>query len=357
VAVVDETGNHKLLTREYGGIQGLAWRTGSEIWFTAADQTTDQQLYAVGLSGKVRHILAAPQRTRLMDIAADGRVLLSNEQYRTEITEIDPGAGKEHRGLEWFNGSSNPDISPDGKAIVFMEWGGPAGPLYLVVYRKLDGSAPVALGPGTAAKFSPDGTTIAAAILTRPLQVALHLIGTGESRRLPVGYIVNLDHLDWFPDGKHLLLIGAAEGQSLRTFEMDIEGGKPQPLGSPDFIGGAVAKDGKRIAGRNASGEAVVLDRETQKMHVVPAIESWEVFDKWAEDGQALLVSSGTPAAVRMYRVEVATGKRTLLQTVELSEKAGSMLKLRLQYNEYSKTYVYDTRRILGSLYVVEGLE
>jgi dipeptidyl aminopeptidase/acylaminoacyl peptidase len=357
VAVVDETGNHKLLTREYGGIQGLAWRTGSEIWFTAADQTTDQQLYAVGLSGKVRHILAAPQRTRLMDIAADGRVLLSNEQYRTEITEIDPGAGKEHRGLEWFNGSSNPDISPDGKAIVFMEWGGPAGPLYLVVYRKLDGSAPVALGPGTAAKFSPDGTTIAAAILTRPPQVALHPIGTGESRRLPVGDIVNLDHLDWFPDGKHLLLIGAAEGQSLRTFEMDLLGGKPQPLGPPDFIGGAVAKDGKRIAGRNASREAVVFDRETQKMHVVPAIESPEVFDKWAEDGQALLVSSGTPAAVRMYRVEVATGKRTLLQTVELSEKAGSMLKLRLQYNEDSKTYVYDTRRILGSLYVVEGLE
>jgi hypothetical protein len=58
-----------------------------------------------------------------------------------------------------------------------------------------------------------------------------------------------------------------------------------------------------------------------------------------------------------MYRVEVATGKRTLLHTVELSEKAGSMLKLRLQYNENSKTYVYDTRRMLGSLYVVEGLE
>jgi dipeptidyl aminopeptidase/acylaminoacyl peptidase len=357
VAVVDEAGNHKLLTKEYGGIQGLAWRTDTEIWFTAADQTTDQQLYAVGLSGKVRQILAAPQRTRLMDIAADGRVLLSNEQYRTEITEIEPGAGKERRGLEWFNGSSNPDISPDGKAIVFMEWGGPAGPLYLVVYRKLNGSAPVALGPGTAERFSPDGMTVAAAILTRPPQVALLPIGPGESRRLPVGDIVNLDYLNWFPDGKHLLLNGATEGQSLRTFEMDLEGGKPQPLGPPDFIGRTVAKDGERIAGRNASGEAVVFDRETQKAQVVPAIEPQEAFDKWTEDGQALLVSSGTPVAVRMYRVEVATGRRTLLQTVELSEKAGSMLKLRLQYNENSKTYVYDTRRILGSLYVVEGLE
>jgi hypothetical protein len=56
------------------------------------------------------------------------------------------------------------------------------------------------------------GTTIAAGILTRPPQVALHPIGAGESRRLPVGDVVNLDGLSWFPDGKHLLLIGATEG-------------------------------------------------------------------------------------------------------------------------------------------------
>jgi hypothetical protein len=61
--------------------------------------------------------------------------------------------------------------------------------------------------------------------------------------------------------------------------------------------------------------------------------------------------------AARMYRVEVVTGKRTLLQTIELREKAGSVLKLRPQYSENSKMYVYDTRRILGSLYVAEGLE
>jgi hypothetical protein len=58
-----------------------------------------------------------------------------------------------------------------------------------------------------------------------------------------------------------------------------------------------------------------------------------------------------------MYRVEVATGKRTLLQAVELSEKAGSTANVRLQYAENSKTYVYNTRRILGTLHVVEGLE
>jgi hypothetical protein len=66
---------------------------------------------------------------------------------------------------------------------------------------------------------------------------------------------------------------------------MDLEGGKPQPLGPPDFIGRAVAKDGKRIAGRNASG-AVVFDRETQKAQVVPAIEPQEEFDNGRKTGK-----------------------------------------------------------------------
>jgi len=185
----------------------------------------------------------------------------------------------------------------------------------------------------------------------------LHPIGTGESRRLPVGDIVSLAHGAWFPDGKHLLLAGAAEGQPLRTYVMDLEGGKPQPLGPADFRGTAVAKDGKQIVGRNDSGEVVVLDRETGKVRMVPGIGPQDDFDQWTEDGQALLVSSGTPMAAGLYRVDVATGKRTLLQTVELREKAGSVLKLRPKYSENGKMLVYDTRRILGSLYVVEGLE
>jgi eukaryotic-like serine/threonine-protein kinase len=357
VSLVDEAGNHKQLTREFSTTRGLAWlRTGTEIWFTAADGT-NLHLHGVSLSGKLREILTTQQRMRLLDIGADGHVLLFAEEYWEEITAIDPATGKERRGLEWFNGSARPDISPDGKAILFTEWGGPAGPLYLVVYRQLDGSAPVALGPGARPKFSPDGTTAAAPVLSRPPQVALHPIGTGESRRLSLGDIVSLRQLAWFPNGTHLLLIGATEGQPLRTYEMDLKGGKPQALGPPDFIGYVVAKDAKRIAGRNAAGEAVVFDRETQKVQVIPGVESQEGLQNWTMDGEALLVSSATPWEAQIYRVEVATGKRTLLKKVELSERAGSTANVDFSYAENSKAHVYCTRRILGSLYVVEGLE
>ena len=357
VCVFDGTGERKQLTREYATLQGLAWsRNGKEIWFTASD-STDRQLYGVTLEGKQREILTTPQGMRMLDIAADGRVLLASEQHRTEISGSDPVTGKERHGLEWFDGSMLGDISPDGKAIVFLEWGGPAGPLYLSVYRKLDGSAPVALGPGGGPKFSPDGTMVATRIVTRPPQVGLNPIGTGESHRLPVGDITSLGNIIWFPDGKHLLLTGATEGQPLRSYEMDLEGGKPQPLGPPDFVGSAITNDGKQIAGRNGSAESVVFDRQTQKLQAIRGVEPHDQLENWTEDGKGLVVISATPWEGRIYRVDIASGKRTLLQTVEPSEKAGSTQDVRLVYAEASKTYAFSTVRVLGTLYVVEGLE
>jgi Tol biopolymer transport system component len=172
-----------------------------------------------------------------------------------------------------------------------------------------------------------------------------------------VGDIASLLQVAWFPDGKHLLLEGAAEGQTARTYEMDTVGGKPEPVGPADFRGMAVSNDGKRIAGWNSSGQAVVFDGETQKMIVIPGIQPQELFDKWTEDGEALLVYSTTRWEAQAYRVEVATGKRTLLQTVELTEKAGSSSSLGMEYAERSKSYVYEVGRDLGTLYVVEGLE
>ena len=357
VCIFDATGERKQLTREYATLQGLAWsRNGKEIWFTASD-STDRQLYGVSLGGKQREILTTPQGMRILDIAADGRVLLSSEQHRTDIAGSDSVTGKERHGLEWFDGSMLGDISPNGKAIVFLEWGGPAGPLYLSVYRKLDGSPPVALGPGGGPEFSPDGTMVATRIVTRPPQVGLNPIGTGESRRLPVGDITSLGNVVWFPDGKHLLLAGAAEGQPLRSYEMDLEGGKPQPSGPPDFVGSAIAKDGKLIAGRNGSAEAVVFDRQTQKLQMLPGVEPHDRIENWTDDGKGLLVVAATPWEGRIYRVDTTTGKRTLLQTVEPSEKAGSTQDVRLLYAERSKAYAYSTVRVLGALYVVEGLE
>ncbi len=198
VSVIDGSGKVKKLTDEFWGIQGLAWAAKqNEIWFTAA-QSVSFQLRAVNLSGNQRLIMTNPQRTRILDIAGDGRALISSELVRGDLTAVD-STGKEQTGLEWFDGSSLNDLLPNGEAFLFTEWGGPSGSLYLAAYRKLDGSAPVALGKGSGPRFSPDGRTAAAVLLTIPPQIALYPIGAGQSRQLALEDISTLLDLAWFP--------------------------------------------------------------------------------------------------------------------------------------------------------------
>jgi Tol biopolymer transport system component len=356
VATVDSSGKHTQLTTEYDGIQGLAWHPkGKEIWYSAGTDTADMQLYAVTLAGNVRQIMSSPQRTHLLDLASDGRVLFSNEQYLTEITALDPATRKERHGLEWFNGSGLQDISPDGKAVLSMEWGGPAGSLYLVVYRKTDGSPPEALGPGALPHFSPDGRLVAAPILSHPPQVSVVPLGAGEGRKMSLGDLTVAEGVIWFPDNKHVLVRGATPGQPLQSYVMDIEGGKPQQIGPVGFQGLAIANDGKRIAGLNIAGQAVVWNKETNQEQPIAGIEHQDHIDKWAKDGQGLLVFSAFDTT--LYRIDPGTGKRTVLQKIELADKAGIEGDMSLRYAEDSKTYAYGVRRSLGTLFVVEGLE
>src|ERR1019366_4614692 len=89
----------------------------------------------------------------------------------------------------------------------------------------------------------------------------------------------------------------------------------------------------------------------------IPGIERQEQIQRWTDDGQSLIVYSANSWEAHIYRVDVATGKRTLLQNIELSDKAGSRLPIRLAYAERSKTYAYSAARNLGILYVVEWLQ
>ena len=99
-----------------------------------------------------------------------------------------------------------------------------------------------------------------------------------------------------------------------------------------------------------------VFNRSTQQIANVPGVGPQEELQAWTKDGEALLILSSTLTEASVYRVDVATGKRTLLHKVELSDKAGSVANVRLFYAEDSKTYAYHARRTLGSLYVCEGL-
>ena len=84
IAVVDRDGHRTALSDDgWTSLHGLAWtRDGSEIWFggTRGVDVNATGIYAVTLGGQLRPVIAGPTRYKLLDIASNGRVLVSHDR-------------------------------------------------------------------------------------------------------------------------------------------------------------------------------------------------------------------------------------------------------------------------------------
>ena len=94
---------------------------------------------------------------------------------------------------------------------------------YGVVLRKTDGSQPIRLGEGSPPRLSPDGKW-AAAIIAAPPRLVLYPTGAGEPIRLNAGPIERLISVEWFPDGRRLLVCGSEPARAPRCYAQDLAG-------------------------------------------------------------------------------------------------------------------------------------
>jgi hypothetical protein len=125
----------KPITSPASSLQGLAWApSGEEIWFTAAHVGNYRGLFAVTLSGREQLVAQVPGVLTLHDIGRDGRLLLSQENWRREVF-VDSADGKEERNLR-LDWSFPTDLSADGKTLLFEEQGEGGGHGILSTYER-----------------------------------------------------------------------------------------------------------------------------------------------------------------------------------------------------------------------------
>jgi Tol biopolymer transport system component len=156
VAVVDRSGQRKVLTGGYSDIIGLAWSPkGDEIWFTARKAGSRGELRGVTLGGRERVISNQVAHLVIHDVAPDGRVLLASTlEFRSRIFYRGPNDARE-RELPGFDWALPRDISPDGKQILYEESGDGVGGNIVTFLRDVNAPAAVRLGAGGRSVFSP----------------------------------------------------------------------------------------------------------------------------------------------------------------------------------------------------------
>ncbi len=361
IAVVDQSGHKKTLTGKFVAAQGLAWPPGgNEIWFTATTSGSSRELHGVTLAGKERLIYLGTGTLTLHDIFKDGRVLFARDDLRAGtigVTPDDHGQNKE-RDLSWHDWTVARDLSDDGKLLSFDETGEAGGETGTLYVRGIDGSPAVRLGEGTAPTLSPDGKLALAISLTAHSGLMELPTGAGESRTVSSGD-VQVHRAYFFPDARHILLLGNQSGHGLRLWVMDTDAAAPRAI-SPEGVSvnyrGCISHDNKQVAAQDPEGKITIYPVTGGAPMVVPNTQPGDIPVHWTPDGKSLLIGR-RELPVPVVMIDLASGQRKLWKSLTPADPTGLFSSAPPQFSYDLKSYTYTYERITSDLYVVDGLK
>jgi eukaryotic-like serine/threonine-protein kinase len=361
VSIVDLAGHRKVLSAESESVEGLAWSAdGTQVWFSAAQVGNERSIYRIDLSGHQRLILRAPGGVTLQDLAPDGRVLLTRDDYRVGMIGLPPATSssadsKRERELSWEDWSVATGISSDGNTVLFDEQGAEAGPNYTVALRDTSGSPPVALGEGMAGDLSPDGKW--ATTVVGNARLLLLPTGAGTARELDRGNVQQYWHAAfWMPDSKQIVFSANLPGHAVQCFIQNIETGTPRPVTPEGVSYCQVSSDGRLMAGYRVGVGGWLYGIDGGEPRVIPGLRPGEFFG-WSSDPRVMYVYDGKHLPVRVYRLNILTGERQLFKEVTPPDLAGLSEVSHMHFSSDGRAYVYSYTRLLSELYLVTGIK
>jgi Tol biopolymer transport system component len=359
VAVVDRAGKKRTLSLVYATAQGLAWRPdGGEIWYTAAEGGFNRAIHAVTLSGNARLVGRVPGISTIHDISKDGRVLMTDENYRLGVLARGPGDEKE-RDLSWLDYSLATDISADGQTLLITESGEGGGPGYSAYLRKMDGSSAVRLGDGGTRALSPDQAW--AISIVHPAgdpQIVILPTGVGEPKVIPRDGLAALDAA-WFPDGKRILFTATEPGRGTRLYVRDVGGGKPRALTPEGYqlFRATVSPDARVVTVRGPDRRLYLYPLEGGEPTAIPGLAVDDAPIRFSADGHFLFAHRQGELPRRVYRLDLATGRKELWKELMPADAAGLNSITRVVITPDGKSYAYSYLRVLSYLQLVDGLK
>lgn len=356
VAVADLAGRVKRLTGEWSSAQGLAWSPdGKEVWFSASKQGEVYALYAVSRDGVERLLKNAPVDLVLHDVSRDGKLLMASGLESTDFTGLPPGAARE-RDFAWLDVGSVRDLSADGRTLVFTHFGGGSGPNYTVYLARTDGSPAVRLGEGNGWALSPDGQWVITQLFDPP-GLTLLRTGAGSPKQLPRAQIAQYGlGASWLPDGKRILFLGQEAGRGMRCYVQEVEGGAPRAVTPEGVVGTVISPDGKYVIAAAPGQKRALYPIEGGGPIPIPGLEDQDQIIRWTADGRSLFIFQQSGLPIRLYRLDVESGRRELWRELMPSDPTGILHFVRVFVTPDGKSYVYSFTRSIFRLYLVEGL-
>jgi hypothetical protein len=88
----------------------------------------------------------------------------------------------------------------------------------------------------------------------------------------------------------------------------------------------------------------------------VPGLDDRDLIINWRPDGRSLLVCRPMEMPTRVERLDLATGRRTLVRDLAPADRAWAVRFDGVSFSADEKSYAYAVGRLVGALYTVEGV-
>ena len=351
-------GEARVLSGGWVSVAGLAFGpSGSEVWFTATGDSGGRTLRAVSAGGSLREVYRMPGNLTLHDVSRGGAVLLSHDTVRIgAMVALD---GAEERDVSWLDATLLTDLSPDGRTLLFTEFGEGGGARYSASLRPADGGAAVTLGSGFATALAADGKRVLA--LGPSATVGLGLVPTGTGPTTPVAMepVVAPSWAEFLAADDRYLVAGAAAGEGVRLW---LVGGKGagRALSPPGidarFSAGVPAPDGRTVAVGTDDGHLLLCPVDGGAPRRLATSPPGLVPIAWVDDGRELLAFARAGPAASVVRVDPVTGSSVPVRRLAPSDPAGVIGIPTVRVTPDGRRWAWSYARLLSELYVAEGL-
>jgi eukaryotic-like serine/threonine-protein kinase len=187
--------------------------------------------------------------------------------------------------------------------------------------------------------LSPDGSRVLAGLYT-PAQFRVYPTGAGEPQTLNIAPLKTPGGAWFFPDGRRILACGEDRSGGRRCYTLESAGADPKPAMPEGMTAQLLSPDGERAILRTSDDALAMFTFRDGHIDPVPLGREHRIV-QWSSDGRSVLVCNQTLIPSRLERVDLASGKRTLVRELGPPDRAGIVQLVGVSVTGDGRAYAY----------------
>ncbi len=184
-------------------------------------------------------------------------------------------------------------------------------------------------------------------------------IGPGQPRPVDVSGLEHI-HNGWarfLANGQRLIVNGNERGRANRCYLLDLAGGKPKAVTPEGILCGPSSPDSRFVVGVGPNSDLAIYSVGDGAPRRIPAFEGNFHPVQWSDDGSALYGYRVGELPSKIYKVEIATGRQTIVHELRPEVPAGVVTIAPVVVSGDGLRFAYSYNQTLSVLYLISGLQ